>query len=93
MSNVVKTMLVPEALLSTVQSALSEIPEASGMFAIPCYTQGTDTLAYYISSGSVPTEMVTILLGIEGVDVSSEDCQAALTRLNLSLAATMPEEV
>lgn len=93
MSNLVRTILVPEALLSTVQSALSEIPEASGMFSVPCYTSGTATLAYYISYGSVSTELVTILEGIEGVDVSAEDCQTALSRLNLSLSSTMPEEV
>lgn len=92
MSNVVRTMFVPTALLSVVQSALSGMSEAVGMFSIPCYATGTSTLAYYISSGSVPIELVTILDGIEGIDISAEDCQTALSRLNLSLSSTMPEE-
>ena len=92
MSNLVRTMLVPAALLSTAQEALSTIPSAAGMFVTPCYTTGTATLSYYISSGIVLDVVVAILNGIEGVDVSTDDCQAALARLNLSLAATPPEE-
>lgn len=85
MSDVFMTILVPEYSVDEAQEILNEYPGGENTFTTGCSSDGQLPITYYLASGMGPEDYITALEDVDGIDISDESWESALSRLGLQL--------
>lgn len=83
MSDVFMTIVVPDYSVDEANSILAEYPGGADTFTVGCSATGKLPATHYISSGIGPEEYIVALQDVDGIDISDESWEAALSRLGL----------
>lgn len=80
-----KTIIAPIAVVEDARTIAAGFDGGAGMFIVPLGTDpgNAPPATAYISSGEMDEGIPPALAGLEGIDISDDAGQAAMTRLGL----------